>query len=129
MVPGMNRNLSDLETTIRNRICRICSDRTAEGDCGREDPSSCALFRLFPQVVLAIQSVDSNDIRDYIHAIRGGVCAICHEQSGGSCETRDQVRCSLDAYLIPVVEAIEEATGRTFDTGVLPALSPVHLRA
>jgi predicted metal-binding protein len=74
--------------------------------------------------------VNSNDIRDYIHAIRGDVCSICHEQSGGSCETRDQVRCSLDAYLIPVVEAIEEATGRTFDMDVIRApAKPVHLGA
>ena len=129
-IRGMNRNTSDLEAIIRNRICRICSDRTAEGDCGREDPSSCALFRLFPQVALAIQSVNSNDIRDYIQAIRGGVCSICQDQSGGSCETREQVRCSLDAYLIPVVEAIEEATGRTFDIDVIraPAVT-VHLGA
>jgi hypothetical protein len=25
------------------------------------------------------------------------------------------VRCALDAYLLPVVDAIEEATGRTFN--------------
>jgi hypothetical protein len=68
--------------------------------------------------VLAIQTVNSSDVRDYIDAIRGRVCGVCSEQCGDSCAARDEVRCSLDAYLIPVVEAIEEATGRTFDAAL-----------
>ena len=30
-------------------------------------------------------------------------------------KTRQQVQCALDAYLLLVVDAIEEATGKTFD--------------
>jgi hypothetical protein len=89
-----------------------------------EDPSSCALFRLFPQVAAAIQSVQSDDIRLYIQAIRNNVCSVCTAQAAdGSCETRQQVQCALDAYLLPVVEAIEEATARTFDRKNIAALS------
>jgi hypothetical protein len=87
-----------------------------EGQCGLEEPSSCALFRLFPQVAVAIQSVKSDDIQQYIDAIRRNVCAVCADQArDGSCETRQQVQCALDAYLLLVVDAIEEATGKTFD--------------
>jgi hypothetical protein len=87
-----------------------------DGECGLEEPSSCALFRLFPQVAEAIQSVKSDDIQQYIEAIRRNVCAVCADQSrDGSCETRQQVQCALDAYLLLVVDAIEEATGKTFD--------------
>lgn len=112
----MERSLAELETIVRNRICGVCTDRTAEGQCGLEEPSSCALFRLFPQVAAAIQSVQSDDIRQYIEAIRNNVCSVCAERAAdGSCETRQQVQCALDAYLLPVVEAIEEATNRTFD--------------
>jgi hypothetical protein len=112
----MERSLIELEAIVRNRICGVCTERTMEGQCGLEEPSSCALFRLFPQVAQAIQSVSSDDIQPYIDAIRRNVCAICADQAGdGSCETRQQVRCSLDAYLLPVVDAIEEATGKTFD--------------
>jgi hypothetical protein len=112
----MERSLVELEAIVRNRICRVCTERTSEGQCGLEEPSSCALFRLFPQVAAAIQSVKSDDIRVYIEAIRRNVCSVCTEQaSDGSCETRQQVQCALDAYLLPVVEAIEEATNRTFD--------------
>ena len=117
----MERSLEQLEASVKDRICRVCSDRTTEGDCGREDPSTCALFRLFPEVAYAIQSTHSEDIRDYVRAIRERVCSVCHEQAfDGSCETREQVQCSLDAYLLLVVDAIEEATGKSFDRTGLP---------
>lgn len=112
----MERSLVELESIVRNRICKVCTDRTAEGACGLEEPSSCALFRLFPQVAQAIESVKSDDIQQYIDAIRRNVCAVCADQaSDASCETRQEVRCALDAYLLLVVDAIEEATGKTFD--------------
>ena len=112
----MNRSFDELEAIVRNRICGVCTERTTEGECGLESPSSCAMFRLFPQVAQAIQSVNSNDLQPYIEAIRRNVCSVCREEAqDGSCEVRRQVQCSLDAYLLLVVEAIEEATGKTFD--------------
>lgn len=112
----MDRSLVELEAIVRNRICKVCTERTVDGQCGLDEPSSCALFRLFPQVAQAIQSVNSNDIHQYIEAIRQNVCSVCVDHAAdGSCETRQQVRCSLDAYLLLVVDAIEEATGKTFD--------------
>ena len=112
----MDRSLAELEALVRNRICSVCSDRTADGQCGLEQPSNCALFRLFPEVAKSIQSVQSDDIQQYIDAIRRNVCGVCADQAiDGSCETRQQVRCALDAYLLLVVDAIEEATGKTFN--------------
>jgi hypothetical protein len=126
----MARTLVELEAVVRERICRVCTDRTVDGDCGLEDPSSCALFRLFPHVARAVQSVDSDDIRDYIRAIREQVCSVCSERaSDGDCERRQQVQCSLDAYLIPVIDAIEESTGKTFDRAqVVVSPNPAHPR-
>ena len=112
----MELTLNELELILRARICGVCSDRNSDGSCGLEQPADCALFRLLPQMAEAIQSTHSDDIRDYVHAIREKVCSICEEQAAdGSCEQRNQVRCALDAYLLLVVDAIEEATGRTFD--------------
>ena len=112
----MERSLLELESIVRNRICKVCTERTVDGLCGLEEPSHCALFRLFPQVAQAIQSVQSDDIQQYVEAIRRNVCAVCADQArDGSCETRQQVQCALDAYLLLVVDAIEEATGKTFD--------------
>jgi hypothetical protein len=112
----MARTLEELEAIVRERICRVCVDGTVEGSCGLEDPSSCALFRLFPQVARAVHSVNSDDIRDYVREIREQVCSVCSEQtSDGECLSRRQVRCALDAYLLPIIDAIEESTGKTFD--------------
>ncbi len=112
----MKGDLASIEAIVRKRICAVCTERTVDGGCGLEAPSSCALFRLFPEVARAVQSVSSDDIRDYIDAIRRQVCSVCVEQAAdGSCATRQQVRCALDAYLVLVVDAIEEATGRIFD--------------
>jgi hypothetical protein len=120
----MDRSFEELEVIVRNRVCGVCTERTDESQCGLEDPSGCALFRLFPQVAQAIQSVNSNDIQPYIDAIRRNVCSVCQEQEqDGTCESRRQVQCSLDAYLLLVVEAIEEATGKTFDKTRFPPLT------
>ena len=112
----MERSLEELEKIIRDQVCHVCSDRTVDGACGLEDPGRCALFRMFPQVARAVQSTHSDDIRDYIQAIRDQVCTVCEEQAAdGSCETRENVACALDAYLLLIVDAIEEATGRKFE--------------
>src|SRR5262252_1902953 len=119
----MDRSLAELEAIVRKRICNLCTERTVAGGCGLEEPTSCALFRLFPQVAQAIQSVSSDDIHQYIEAIRTNVCSVCHEQErDGSCETRQMVQCALDAYLLLVVDAIEEATGKTFNKSNLGGL-------
>jgi len=126
----MSQSAAELEAIVRNRICGICSDRTVTGECGLEQPSDCALFRLFPQVAEAILSVTSDDIQQYIEAIRQKVCSICADQAAdGECDTRKEVRCALDAYLLLVVDAIEEATGKTFDKSRLrPAGLPIGIR-
>ncbi len=112
----MERSLEELEKIVRDQICRVCSDRKVDGSCGLEEPGTCALFSLFPQVARAIQTTHSDDICDYVRAIREHVCTICQQQAAdGTCETRDSVACALDAYLLLIVDAIEEATGKTFE--------------
>jgi hypothetical protein len=111
----MERSLAELEELVRNRICSVCSDRKTDATCGLEEPESCALFRLFPQVAAAIESTESENLEDYIAAIRRKVCSVCTDQeSDGTCGQRAQVRCALDAYLLLIVETIEEATGKYF---------------
>jgi hypothetical protein len=112
----MERSLEELEKIVRDQICRVCSDRKVDGSCGLEEPGTCALFSMLPQVARAIQTTHSDDICDYVRAIREQVCTICQQQAAdGTCETRDSVACALDAYLLLIVDAIEEATGRKFE--------------
>ncbi len=111
----MERTLAELEDLVRNRICGVCSDRKTDGTCGLDEPGQCALFRLFPQVAAAIRNTSSDNLEDYINAIRRNVCSVCAAQDpDGSCAVRQQVQCALDSYLLLVVETIEEATGRYF---------------
>lgn len=118
----MERSLAELEAIVRHRICAVCSDRRMDGSCGLEEPEQCALFRLFPQVAQAIQSTDSNDLGDYISAIRRDVCSVCTSQDAeGDCNMRQDVQCALDSYLLLIVEAIEEATGKSFGRPLPPA--------
>jgi hypothetical protein len=125
----MKRTLDELEAIVRARVCGVCSDRTVDGECGRDEPATCGLFRLFPHVANAIEATHSDDIRDYIESIRKRVCTICEaEMSDGSCQERAEVRCALDAYLMLVVDAIEEATGKEFDRGFLAQAPPVTVR-
>jgi hypothetical protein len=125
----MKRSVAELEALVRTRICKVCTERTVDGGCGLEEPGRCALFHLFPEVARAIASVDSDDINDYVTAIRGSVCSLCADQApDGSCETRQQVRCALDAYLLLVVEAIEDATGKEFDRSNLGLTAGPTLR-
>ena len=117
----MDRSLAELEAVVRDRICRVCSDRKMDGTCGLEEPGACALFRLFPQVAQAIQRVDSDNLQDYIDSIRSNVCTVCTSQdSAGDCGLRREVQCALDSYLLLIVEAIEEATGKDFRRAGLP---------
>jgi hypothetical protein len=111
----MQRSLSELEELVRNRICGVCSDRKTDGSCGLDEPGQCALFRLFPHVAEAIQTTHSDRLDDYITAIRRHVCTVCEAQDqDGTCVARQQVQCALDSYLLLIVEAIEEATGKDF---------------
>lgn len=112
----MKYRVEELESIVRSRICAVCTDRTPEGICGMEGPDACSLFQLFPLVAQAILATESDRIEDYVQAIRENVCSVCADQRlDGVCERRDEAHCALDAYLVPVVDAIEEATGRSFD--------------
>lgn len=116
----MDRSVDELEAIVRNTLCHVCSDRGVDGTCGLEQPADCALFRLFPGVAHAIRSTNSGDINDYVSAIRDEVCSNCWDQSlDGSCKKRHDVNCALDAYLLLIVDAIEEATGRNFNRAAL----------
>ena len=113
---AMERSLEEIERIVRDTVCRVCSDRKEDGSCGLENPGRCALFQLFPQVANAIQMTHSDDICDYVKAIREQVCSVCAMQDAdGACETRENVACALDAYLLLIVDAIEEATGQKFE--------------
>jgi len=122
----MDHSFLKVEAIVRNRIRSVCTERIGVGGRGREESSQCSLF---PQVAFrvnqAIQSVNNDDTRLYLEAIRRDVCSVCQGQGlDGACEARQQVTCAWDAYLLLGVEATEEATGRSFHKSGIPRLIP-----
>ncbi|MCS7316545.1 MAG: hypothetical protein RMI94_15545 [Bryobacterales bacterium] len=118
----MRPRLDELEAMVRSRICRECEVRTAEGACDLPENETCKLFELFPLVAQAILATDSDDIQDYIRAIRENVCSVCLDQRlDGECALRGRMRCALDSHLVAIVEVIEEATGKSFRRDSLTA--------
>ncbi len=112
----MKPRIEELEAIVRRKICAVCTERTVESVCSLEDPNHCSLFRLFPLVAEAILATQSDSVEPYLAAIREHVCSVCIDQRlDGTCPQREQVTCALDAYAVPIVDAIEEATGRSLN--------------
>jgi hypothetical protein len=42
----MERSLAEVEAIVRDKICRVCSDRTIQGNCGLE--TTCGLCPVPP---------------------------------------------------------------------------------
>ncbi len=117
-------SMSELEAIVRNRICAACTGRTVEGLCGADDPKSCTVFRLFPLVAEAILATESEELEPYLQAIEENVCSVCIDQTmDGTCSRRGG-DCTLSRHLPQVIEAIEEATGRSFPRGALTSDPP-----
>ena len=116
--PEPDSNLAVLQETLRQRICDVCIDRKLDGSCALTDPAECALFDRFPRIVHAVSRVQSDNLDDYVQAIREDVCADCPNQyDDGTCKVRNEVRCVLDRYLVLIIGAIEDARGVTLKKG------------
>jgi len=116
------QTLPILEEALRRRICSVCVDHNVDGSCDLDARHECVLFDRLPQVARSISRVHSDQLDDYITAMREDICSECFHQSlDGSCKERDEVRCALDRYLIPIVDAIEEVRGVILEPGKLLA--------
>ena len=112
------KSLARLEEVLRRRICGVCIDRNVDGTCALSERRECALFDRFPKIVQSISRVQSDQIDDYITAIREDVCIDCPNQDPeGLCRVREEVRCVLDRYLLLIVSAIEEVRGVVLKQG------------
>ena len=104
-------NTTDLEPyreAVRENICRLCLDRKVGGGCSRPADDPCALETHLATVVESILSVpETDDIGPYVTALRTKNCTQCRQDEQGNCEMRDLVACSVDSYVLRVVEVVE----------------------
>ena len=102
-------DLGPYRTAVREKICSLCPDRKVGGGCSRPDHDPCALETHLDTVVGSILSVEpTDDIEPYIAALRLQTCSECRQAESGVCDLRDLVACSLDSYVLRVVEVVEE---------------------
>lgn len=99
--------------TIRRKVCSVCIDGLfdAKGrfiSCGLGAGRICPLERYLPEVIEAVESIDSPRIADYIDVLREKVCTQCEQSENGICELRLRADCALDRYFVLVAEAIDE---------------------
>lgn len=112
-----DRVLPVLEDVLRRRVCSICSNRNPDGSCDLDMRRECMLFERLPSIAQTISRIRSEEIEQYVAAIRESVCAECfHQRLDGSCQVREEHRCALDRHMVPVIWAIESGLAVTDET-------------
>ena len=93
---------------LKTRVCGICFDRNDNGTCGLPQGRVCALEGHLPEIVRAVESVHSFDLTPYVEGIRSQVCPNCNQDVNGRCAFRENFDCSVDNFLLLVVDTIED---------------------
>ena len=106
----LTEDLNLYREAVRENICRLCLDRrVGGGGCSRPADDQCALETHLDSVVESILSVKKGeDIGSYVAALRSQNCTKCRQDAEGNCEMRDLVACSVDSYVLRVVEVVED---------------------
>jgi len=97
---------------LKTRVCGVCFDRNDNGTCGLPEGRVCALEAHLPEIVKAVESVHSFDLTPYVEGIRSEVCPKCSQDDYGRCVFRENFDCSVDNFLLLVVDTIEEVKRR-----------------
>lgn len=61
-----------------------------------------------PRLIEVTKAVQSTRMDPYIRKVREDVCPNCRALPDGHCEARDEGHCALDAYLLVIVQTIED---------------------
>jgi hypothetical protein len=108
---AMNR-IESFREALKERVCSICFDRNDDGTCGLPTGRICALEAHLPEIVKAVESVESFDLSPYVDGIRTQVCPNCSQDENGRCAFREKFDCSVDNFLLLVVDTIEDVRRR-----------------
>lgn len=93
---------------LKEHVCGVCFDRNDNGTCGLPKGRVCAIEGHLPEIVKAVESVESVNLAPYIDAIRTQVCPNCSQDAEGHCVFREDLDCSVDSFLYLVVDTIED---------------------
>ncbi len=94
---------------IQQRVCAKCIDTDEKGNCLLHVDEICAVEEFLPEIVQAIQRVQSDKVEDYVVELRNLVCSQCkHQSEDGTCVVRNNLDCGLDRYFPLIIEAVEQ---------------------
>ncbi len=94
---------------VQQKVCVKCIDGDRHGNCRLSPQFDCGLKKYFSRVVHVVQTTRSDNVLDYVTALRGEVCAHCEEQTpAGQCYVRNMLDCPLDRYFPLIIGAINE---------------------
>ena len=106
-------NRARYELAIRRKVCEHCIDLKENHQCALSEEDICSIRAYLDQIIEAVRSVKSQNMADYIEALRKKICEPCkHQKKDGSCELRDSRDCALDRYFELIIEAIEEVQNK-----------------
>lgn len=98
---------------LKERVCSVCFERNDDGTCGLPPERTCALEAHLPDIIRAVEAVESVDLEPYVESIRTRVCPHCSQDAEGRCVFRDNFDCSVDNFLYLIVETVEDVkTGK-----------------
>ena len=101
--------LAPFRIAVHERICAMCNDLGTHGHCARPADDACSLESHLDLIVESILEVGGHaQVDPYVAALRSRTCPNCRQDEAGDCALRDVTQCAPDAYLLPLIEVIEE---------------------
>ncbi len=103
-------DLQELDRRLKEIICPICVERGPKATCNLWELEECPITLHLPRLVEVASSVHSDQMKDYIEKVRQDICTTCQSALSplSQCDVRDAGHCALDAYLLLVVQKIDE---------------------
>ena len=117
----MNENLQELERRLKEQICPVCIERGVDGSCNLWDLNECPITSHLPRLVEVVRSVHSDLMEDYVERVRQDICSNCESALSplGKCDVRNEGHCALNAYLLLIVQIIDDFLAEKTHTGPL----------
>jgi hypothetical protein len=100
----------ELKKRLDAVICPVCTERREDGSCGLDRTSECQIATHLDGLLYAAATVNSDRADPYVDAVRNAVCENCRYKATTSdrCDVRLEGHCALDAYLLPVLEVVDD---------------------
>ena len=105
----MSSPRQEVELLLRERVCRVCVSRLADGSCGFRGTWVCPVFGRLTELMTIVRLINDDAVHPYLDAVRQVICARCSMGNAEHCQRRDHLECALELYPSLIVETIEES--------------------